>query len=270
MSQACAGADYVFHCAPPFFIEASDPATQLLAPAVEGTRNVLEACARAGPRLKRVVLTSSVAAVKGGDSAAPPSAGELYTEQDWNWTSTIENGEGYWVSKTQAERTAWELAETHGLDLVTILPNFIMGPVLSAALPDPTSVGFLKAWLEGTPSSGEIVFAPDVRDVARAHLLAALSPVASGRYIVSDDAAASPAFISRTLSERFGHVWDIPESTEDFPATPSIDNTKVQQQLGLQLTPLATTLVDMATTLVALGIANPRLKPPAEDAAERA
>lgn len=31
--------------------------------------------------------------------------------------------EAYWVSKVQAERAAWEMAEQHGLDLVTILPG---------------------------------------------------------------------------------------------------------------------------------------------------
>ncbi len=140
------------------------------------------------------------AAVK-GIVAAPPLNGRLYTEDDWNETSTVAT-EAYWVSKTRAEHVAWDLAREHGLSLVTILPNFVMGPALSAALPDPTSVGFLKGWLEGNASTGSITFAPDVRDVARAHVLAATTPSASGRYIVSDTTSASPAFIAYTLQAR--------------------------------------------------------------------
>ena len=197
------------------------------------------------------------AAVK-GIKAAPPVDGELFTEADWNETSTVAE-EGYWASKAQAEKLAWELARQSNLDLVTILPNFVMGPVLSAALPDPTSVGFLKAWLEGTASTGSITFAPDVRDVARAHLLAATTPAASGRYIVSETTSTSPGFIARTLQARFPQ-YDIPDGVDELPET-TIDNSKAQRVLGLQLTPLATTLVDMAVTLIELGIATPKLKP---------
>ena len=256
--RACQGADYVFHTASPFFIDCADPQGELIAPAVQGTRNVLSSCAKAGQQLRRVVLTSSVAACRGGASALPLPPGQLVDESHWNETSTLHNGEAYWVSKTLAERGAWELAESSGLDLVCILPEFVMGPVLSAAMPDPTSVGFMKAWLEGKASTGACTFAPDVRDVARAHVLAALSASAKGRYIVSDSSSASPATISRILRQRFPE-FDLPEGQECATAQ-SVDNRRVQTELGLQITPLATTLVDMAVTMIALGIAVPRLK----------
>ena len=251
----------MFHTASPFAIDVAQPEEQLVRPAVEGTRNVLASCAKAsaGGVLKRVVLTSSVAAVRGGKSAVPPKNGRLYTEEDWNESSTVANGEAYWVSKTQGEREAWALAKEAGLSLAVVCPNFVMGPVLSSSLPDPLSVGFLKAWLEGSASSGDIVFAPDVRDVARAHILAATRPQAHNqRYIVSDAAPTSPATISRILQARFGEAYHIPVSSEECDTSPSVDNSKVQRDLGLQLTPLATTLEDMAVTMIALGIANPK------------
>jgi nucleoside-diphosphate-sugar epimerase len=195
--------------------------------------------------------------VKGNVGAQPPLNGTLYTEADWNETSSVESGEGYWASKTQAEKLAWSLAKEHKLDLVTILPNFVLGPALSAALPDPTSVGFLKQWLEGTATTGSITYAPDVRDVARAHILAATTPAAAGRYIVSEAASASPAFISATLRARFPE-FDIPPGDEE-PSETTIDNSKAARELGLQLTPLAVTLVDMAVTLIALVFATPKL-----------
>ena len=58
---ACAGVQYVFHAASPFFFGTSDPQKDIVEPAVQGTRNVLLACAATKLSLRRVVLTSSVA-----------------------------------------------------------------------------------------------------------------------------------------------------------------------------------------------------------------
>ena len=163
-------------------------------------------------------------------------------------------GQGYWVSKTQAERAAWAAAEEAGLDLVTILPNFVMGPALSRR-DDGISCGFMKGWLEGKASTGNITYC-DVRDVARAHVLAAELPHAAGRYIVSHRGSADPAFISRTLRARIPRL-DIPEG-EALAAEETIDNSKVERELGLHLTPLAASFADMAATLIALGVAQPK------------
>ena len=52
------------------------------------------------------------------------------------------------MSKVLAEKQAWSLASEHGLDLVTILPEFIMGPVGTRAAADTSlSAGFMKARL---------------------------------------------------------------------------------------------------------------------------
>ena len=44
--------------------------------------------------------------------------------------STVET-EPYPVSKTLAEKAAWKLASEHNIDLVTIHPVFVVGPVIS-------------------------------------------------------------------------------------------------------------------------------------------
>ncbi|KAK9829424.1 hypothetical protein WJX72_005769 [[Myrmecia] bisecta] len=245
------GCKYVFHTASPFFIESSNPQKELVDPAVQGTINVLNSAANAKDSVQRVVLTSTVAAVH-GEYLAPPKNGRLYTEEDWNETSNVEN-QAYHVGKTQAERAAWELAKTHDLDLVTILPNFVLGPVISRRS-DSTSVKFTKGWLEGNAGS----FAPcicDVRDVARAHILAAEIPAASGRYIVSTESEVSPAFIGEVFNVRFPQ-YDIPEG-ESMPTRKRMDNTKVTKELGIHLTPTDQTLADMAGSLIALGLATP-------------
>eukprot|EP00951_Prasinocladus_malaysianus_P017503 scaffold138084_cov14-Prasinocladus_malaysianus.AAC.1 len=82
------------------------------------------------------------------------------------------------ISGNPAEREAWKIAEAEQLDLVTICPNFIMGPVISRRV-DGTSVGWLKAVMEkAAPDNCPILC--DVRDVAAAHILAAETPSAKG------------------------------------------------------------------------------------------
>jgi nucleoside-diphosphate-sugar epimerase len=48
------------------------------------------------------------------------------------------------LSKTLAERAAWEIAKAEKLDLVTVNPSFVVGPMLSRRL-DATSILQVKA-----------------------------------------------------------------------------------------------------------------------------
>lgn len=252
------GCHFVFHTASPFYINAEDPYKELVETAVKGTENVMMAAAKAMPHgLKRIVLTSSCAAIKGFKGARKPSSGHLYSEQDWNTTSTVENGEAYWLGKTEAEKLAWKLAEEYHLDLVTILPEFIMGPVLSPAS-NATSVNYFKSWLEGKVQDGAPVFA-DVRDVAKAHILAAENPRAKGRYIVANDTSTPPSMISSWLKERFPEYYF--ETVEHVVHSEQvIDNSRVKNELGLNITPVKQTLIDMAVTMIVLNLALPRLE----------
>ena len=56
----------------------------------------------------------------------------------------------------------------------------------------------LQGWLSGKGGTDASTIC-DVRDVARAHILAAETPTASGRYIVSQESSMSPSFVSETL-----------------------------------------------------------------------
>lgn len=246
------GADYVFHTASPFFMKVEDPQRDLVDPAVNGTKNVLSSVAKNKSTVKRVVLTSSFASVM--KMKAGPSNPPLYTEDDWNTDSTISD-DAYSFSKVSAERAAWEIAEKEGLDLVVVNPTFVIGPVISKRA-DATSINTVTAILEGK-SADIIPFVCDVRDVARAHVLAAEKPDAKGRHIVSQQKTWGPKAFTDTLKQRFPSY-----KIQDGPAqesSPVIDNSKALKTLGLgKLHEPTESIVDMAVTLIQQGIAKPQ------------
>ncbi|NNM51700.1 MAG: NAD-dependent epimerase/dehydratase family protein, partial [Pseudomonadales bacterium] len=87
---AAQGCGIVMHTASPFIIEGFTDANEaLVRPAVEGTRNVLEAV-NASSTVTRVVLTSSVASVYGDNIDLRKTSGGIFTEADWNTTSTVD------------------------------------------------------------------------------------------------------------------------------------------------------------------------------------
>ncbi|EIE25032.1 NAD(P)-binding protein [Coccomyxa subellipsoidea C-169] len=248
------GADYVFHTASPFFMgDSPDAQKDLVDPAVKGTTTVLRSVAKSKGSVKRVVLTSSVAAIM--KMKKGPLKGKVFTDQDWNDENTVSDGP-YMYSKTEAEKAARALAEKEGFEIATIHPAFVMGPVI-AARADATSIVTMKGFIE----HGEYSFFPwhcDVRDIARAHILAAEVPLATGRYIVAQPPVPT-SYLSKVLSERFPQ-FKFPAGKEDDSSETSYDTSKVEKELGLRMHPLKETYVDMATTLIQRGIAKPVAK----------
>jgi len=174
---AVVGCDYVIHTASPFPPGLPQHEDDLIRPAREGSLRVLKAAHAV--RIRRVVLTSSIAATNYGRGQAP------FSEEDW----TDVNGPQatpYYKSKTLAEQAAWAYAREVGLDLAVINPGLILGPLLSAGM--GTSVSVIQKLLSGEfpalPRFGMCVV--DVRDVADAHLRAMIEPSAVGqRFIVA-------------------------------------------------------------------------------------
>jgi nucleoside-diphosphate-sugar epimerase len=101
--------ELVFHTASPFVNNAKDPQKELVDPALLGTRNVLEEAHRT-PSVKRVVLTSSCAAIYGDNADIQDAPHGILTEAVWNTTSSLTYN-AYSYSKTVAEREAWAIAE---------------------------------------------------------------------------------------------------------------------------------------------------------------
>jgi len=249
------GCKYIFHTASPFLLKTDDAQRDLIDPAVNGTLHAMRS-AKKVKTVKRIIVTSSIAAVS---SVKPP--GYAFTEADWNFDSTIDR-DPYRYSKRLAEEAAWNFVsekENNSLELVVINPSFVLGPPLSERV-DSESVVRISSMLSGAYSEkGVPPFAlgcVDVRDIARAHILAAeVEKAAGNRYLVTSLESIPSLTLAELLKKHFPKY---PLPTHYMaPFTPNIikfDNTKVQRELGLQFTNIETTLVDMANALFALGI----------------
>jgi nucleoside-diphosphate-sugar epimerase len=177
--EAARGCDSILHVASPVPVVQPEDEDDVIVPAKTGTINVLKAATASG--IKRVVLTSSVAAVTSGSRDSG-----TFTDQDWTDLSRNDLSP-YVKSKTVAERAAWEYAKQHDLELVAINPALVLGPALEADY--GSSLEALYLLMRGSypilPKLGfEIV---DVRDVAILHRLVLETPEAAGnRYMCAN------------------------------------------------------------------------------------
>lgn len=273
--EAMAGCNVVFHTASPFTLDTqSDAQETFVTPAVNGTRNVLEAANRTAS-VTRVVVTSSCAAIYGDAIDYKLTPNGRFTEDVWNTTSGLDYG-GYSYSKTAAEQEAWKIAEAQDRwRLTTINPSLVMGPAVTG---DTSSGSFdtlrmlgggdLK-W--GAPRFG--IGLVDVRDVAEAHIRAAFMDGAKGRHITSahntnlvemglalrkrfSDYPLPKMAMPKLIFWLLGPIMGIPRKyiAGNVDIEMKIDNTKSREQLGMVYRPMDETLNDMFEFAIAHGV----------------
>ena len=171
---------------------------ELIVPAREGTLRVLRAALDAGVR--RVVVTSSVAAVRGSVDSAPAPL----TEADWSDPDDSKLTP-YARSKTIAERAAWDLVRERGEEerLAVVNPGAILGPVLGGER--SSSLAMVERLLKGMPGTPRIGFSVvDVRDVADLHILAMTAAEAGGERYLAVARFQWMADVAAVLRERLG------------------------------------------------------------------
>ena len=207
--EAMKGCSIVSHCI--FKLDIKDAQKELINPAVEGTKNVLNTANNTNA-VKRVVLTSSVAAMYSDASECLQYENNEITESIWNSTASL-SYQPYSFSKTIAEKIAWEInAQQDNWDLVVINPSLVLGPFLNGQNETSESFKILKQIGDGTfkkwiPKMG--IGLVDVRDVANAHFLAAFSKNAKGRYITNAH-NTNLLDISKELYSIYGKSYSIP------------------------------------------------------------
>jgi dihydroflavonol-4-reductase len=264
--------DVILHMASPYTLNVVNPQRDLVDPAVTGTLEMLKAAARS-PRVRRIVLTSSMAAI------TDEPDGRILTEADWNTSSSLKRNP-YYYSKTMAERAAWDFVERQkpGFDLVVINPFMVAGPSIGNEVAT-TNQTFVDIANGAYPAIMALNWGfVDVRDVAEAHVRAMSAPHAKGRYIcaaenrdmaqvvalirgVGADPAKLPKLrldgaIGTALMKLASRMQ--PEGIGSYLRThlgrvPRFDNDKIVRDLGITFRDVDATITDAARSLMAQG-----------------
>jgi nucleoside-diphosphate-sugar epimerase len=253
----------VVHMASPFHYHAADLKRDMIDPAIMGTTEILRAIKKYAPSVKRVVITSSFAAVLHlqGDV-------QMYTSDEWNpitMEQALTNGQlAYVGSKKFAERAAWDFVENERPEftLSTINPVMVFGPAtyrLESLDKVNTSNVVFRDMIEGkmrsgiNPGSFQWV---DVRDVALAHVRAMEVPEAAGQRFLAAAGPYNIAEIARIIQENFSNMADkLPEQI-DIPTDSQnflIEKTPMEQVLRIKFRPLKDCVVDTVKSLLDVG-----------------
>ena len=276
-TRAVKGCTYVYHIASPGTLGAprAQDENEVIRPAVDGTINVLKACAESGT-VKRVVLTSSLAAVTGlftGTAGQPPDY--VYSETDW---ADEGSSTAYEKSKLKAEQAAWDfvkkLEEDKHFELVVVNPSYVQGPMFSAASGAGSALICSNLLDQKMPGVLDIAFnVVDVRDVAAAQLAAMEKPEAAGnRYILTSELLTMQE-VAQTLSQEF-HPQGYKIPTRIIPKAVVwvgklfvarlktlylgigrrllLSNEKMRNELGVEPRPARESLLDTCYSLVEL------------------
>ena len=260
---------------------------------IVGTQNVIDAINASGS-VRRLVYTSSMAAVHGiGDGRRIVPAGYEWTETDWAsdgidseiWQSP---GNAYARSKVETEHLINEAADASGgkWDAVSLVPAMICGPILFKAQVGQwieqigrIAGGLATTWMSQYDHYYNII---DVRDLVKAHRLAAESPVdhaataGGGRYLMHGSGGRSAlrlgTEVRAIIHEYFpalalGKPKTVTASGEPVTVQSNVVNDckKAKSILGATIRPVEDTIRAIVETSIELGIMEPKLAEPARD-----
>ncbi len=205
--KAAEGCKYIIHVASPFPLKVSNDRESLTPAAKDGTLRVLNAGINA--KVEHIVKTSSIVCMY-----RKPNRTNTYTfgENDWTdieWDKTTD----YFVSKTRAEKAAWELMESKGIKnkLTCINPGFVLGDFLNEK--SCTSMEYIKQLLQGKyPAAPKFsVMISHVKDIAKAHVLSLNNKKAEGRRLIVGSGTRSILELSKIMAE------NIPSHSKKLP-----------------------------------------------------
>jgi len=215
-SEAFKGVTFVLHMASPYHQFLGGNVDDFVKPAVEGTRRVMEFAAKV-PSLKRVVVTSSTAAVVYGHDDEKLENETLGPE---HWTN-LDSGSvtHYTRSKTLAEKLVWEFKKTEkpSFDVCTMNPGWVVGPLLAKMSCKATSSKQVTSFLtnENPMLPKNKMSVVDVRDVACAHVRALdMNREVDGKRYILVSTTVWMVDVPKALHEEFAPLGYNPKAKE--------------------------------------------------------
>lgn len=268
--KAVEGVRFVQHIASPFPMAQPRDREALVPAARDGALRVLRRALDGN--VERIVLTSSMVAMmyRANRPATNIVSESDWTDPEWNKLSA------YIVSKTRAEKAAWDFVRERGADdkLAVVNPGFVLGPALDGSA--ATSLDLIKMAMTGAyPALPPIAFpCADVRDIAALHVKAMTVPAASGRRLIGAGETMSLKemcdALRRDFPDRSGKIpkWSLPASitrlaaifdpniravTPDLGVRPQAQSAYVTAMTSVTFRPAAEAVRASAQSLIDLG-----------------
>nr|AAY32602.1 dihydroflavonol 4-reductase [Oncidium hybrid cultivar] len=210
VTRGCVG---IFHVATPMNFQSKDPENEVIKPAINGMLGILRSCKRAGT-VKRVIFTSSAGTVNVEEHLA-----EVYDESSWSDLDFITRvkmtGWMYFLSKTLAEKAAWEFVRDNDIHFITIIPTLVVGSFLISGMP-PSMITALSL-ITGNEAHYSIIKQAQfvhLDDLCDAHIFLFEHPEANGRYICSSHDSTIYG-LAKKLKNRYV-TYAIPQKFKDI------------------------------------------------------
>jgi len=268
----------VIHVASP--IPGKTDLAGMLTGAVDGTLNILRQAIALG--VKKFVVTGTIGSAVDPSKMSVVFSDYVYNENNWNPATMESTVSGtvtdpvliYAAAKTISEKEVWKLVDEHPeIDVTSVCPTSTFGPAVPGirlskeALPAYSTFGvFYQNVLPENGSKAKVGDGPqvfpmtvDVRDVAKAHILALAAPpsaeVGRKRLLLSGPRLTWKAAVEHLLSVRPELKDRLPDGSEAADITvASVDSSKVKEVLGpdFKFTPWQKTVDDTIDSLLAI------------------
>lgn len=205
--EAISGCSGVFHVATPMDFESKDPENEVIKPTISGVLDIIKSCAKAGT-VKRLVFTSSAGTVNVQEHQRPQYDETCWSDLDFIYDKKM-TGWMYFVSKTLAEKAAWESAKENNIEFISIIPTLVVGPFIMPSMP-PSLITALSP-ITGNEAHYSIIKQGQfvhLDDLCESHIFLYEHPEAKGRYICSSDDATIYDIV-KLIREKYPH-YNVP------------------------------------------------------------
>ena len=260
------------HVASPFPMKVSNNRDSLLPVAVDGTLRVLNAGLNAD--VEQIIITSSIVAM-----FRKPNRSNPYTfgENDWTDVNWVEGVSDYFLSKTKAERAAWDFMESKGLKnkLTAINPGGVFGDALDKK--GGTSIEYVRQFMKGKfPWAPKFaVLISDVKDIAKAHVACIGNNKVGGRRLIVGKEVKKLVELSQLMAEAMPeYAKKLPKKElpnfmvklisyldssaktmiPDLGILMQTDTTYAEELLGFKFKPAKSWISENAKSVVRLGL----------------
>lgn len=176
--EGCVG---IFHTATPIDFAVNEPEEVVTQRAIEGALGILKAAVKS-KTVKRVVYTSSASTV----SFTGPEPQDVVDESAWSDVDLLRNLKpfswSYTVSKVLTEKAVFEFGAQNGLEVVSLVPPFVVGSFICPKLPDSVERALILLFGKKEEIGVIRYHMVHVDDLARAHIFLLEHPNPKGRY----------------------------------------------------------------------------------------